>query len=371
MAGLYIHVPYCVQKCRYCDFYSVPLDSSIRHYLAALDKELSLLPADFFPNTVYVGGGTPTSLSAADLAELVGMIRRHVDVGRIVEWTCEANPGTLDRDKIECLRQAGVNRISLGVQSFDASSLAFLGRIHSGEDAVTSYRQLREAGFSNINLDLIFGIPGAAQDILERDLARAIALAPEHIAFYGLIFEDDTPLTRLRDDGKVVEVGDDEELAQYRLVRRTLRQAGYHHYEISNFAKPGFESRHNLQYWDGGEYIGCGPSAHSHWKGLRYGNSRNIGLYSEALLSGRSPRDFEERLDPEAKARETLVMGLRKLDGVSRESFLKTTGFDYEKLRGPEIRWLCEIGLLEEKDGFLRLTEKGIFISDSVFAELV
>lgn len=373
MAGLYIHVPFCIRKCRYCDFYSEPLGdgSGTSSYLDALEMELGTLPQGFRPETVYIGGGTPTALKPADLEDLFTSIQREVDLSGVTEWTCEANPGTLAREEAEILRESGINRVSLGVQSFDPQNLAFLGRIHSAQEAVDSFRLLRECGFKNVSLDLMYAIPGSSRGQLETDLARIVNLEPEHVSCYGLIFEKGTPLTRLRDAGEVAEIEDDEQLEQYRLVRRTLAAAGYRHYEISNFAKPGFESRHNLLYWSGGEYIGCGPAAHGHWLGRRYANVRNVGDYSRLLMEGQSVRASEEKLKPDAKARETLVMGLRRIDGVDREEFRRGTGFDYRDLLGKEIDALCELGMLEEVDHRLRLTEKGLFVSDSVFAELV
>ena len=372
MPGLYIHIPFCIRKCRYCDFFSVPLSSpEARQFLEALDRECSTRPKDFAPDTVFVGGGTPTALSMDDLSRLFEVIHQRFNLDRVTEWTCEANPGTLTREKAEALREAGVNRVSLGVQSFDAQTLAFLDRIHSPGEAKDAFQLLRDTGFTNVNLDLMYGIPGSPREVLERDLAQIVNLEPEHVACYCLIFEDGTPLTELRDAGKIAEVDDDEELAQYRLIREVLQAAGYRHYEISNFAKPGFECRHNLLYWGGGEYLGYGPAAHSHWQGMRYGNMRSVSEYVRALRDWHRVRVDEERLDPEAKARETLVMSLRRLEGVSREEFQRTTGFDYRALRGKEIDWLCQIGLVEFAGDALRLTDKGLFLSDAVFRELV
>ena len=375
MAGLYIHVPFCLRRCKYCDFYSVALEGGARAkpdtFLDALDRELAGLPNDFAPETVFMGGGTPTALSDVQLARLFQSLKNHVDLRRVTEWSCEANPGTLNREKARLLLESGVNRVSLGVQSFDPQNLAFLGRIHSSAEARDSYLLLRDTGFRNINLDLIYGIPGSSRAVLERDLDHIVNLAPEHVATYCLIFEEGTPITKLRDKGEIAEVDDDEELEHYRLVRETLQVAGYDHYEISNFAKPGFECLHNHLYWSGGEYIGVGPAAHSHQRGLRYANMADLSEYCRALLKGESVRVSEERLDPEAKARETLIMLLRRLKGLSRDAFKTQTGFDYRDLRGKEIDWLCELGLLEETGGNLRLTEKGLFVSDSVFAELV
>ncbi len=369
MPGLYIHVPFCERKCRYCDFFSVPRRQDLQNvFLEALEIELSRLPEGFKPDTVFVGGGTPTVLATGQLERLLTLIR---NVSAPEEWTVEANPGTLDREKAALLKSAGVNRVSLGIQSFEPGNLSFLGRIHTADEASTAFALLRETGFDNISVDLMYAIPGASRGVLEADLRRVIELKPEHVACYALIFEEGTELTRMRDAGEIIEVGDDEQLEQYRMVRRVLGEAGMRHYEISNFARPGFECRHNVLYWSGGEYIGCGPAAHSHWEEVRWSHVRDVQSYCDAMKGGESARDFEEKLEPEAKARETLVMSLRLLDGVLREDFRGATGFDYRALRGGEIDRLVGLGMLKDDGSCLRLTEEGLFVSDSVFAELV
>ncbi|HBA83675.1 MAG TPA: coproporphyrinogen III oxidase [Verrucomicrobia bacterium] len=370
--GLYIHVPFCVRKCHYCDFYSIPCATGDQtFFLDALDRELAALPDRFFPGTVYMGGGTPSSLSVDNLKRLLKLVGKAVDLYHVQEWSIEVNPGTLTPEKARLLIEAGVNRVSLGVQSFDPENLAFLGRIHTRDEAEAAYLMLREAGFANVGIDLIYGIPGSGHAKLAKDLARVIQLNPEHVSCYCLIFEEGTPLTELRDRDRISEVDDEEELDQYNLIRDALDCAGLRQYEISNFARVGRECRHNLLYWSGGEYIGCGPAAHSHWRGMRYGNVRSLESYCAAFKDKSSPREFEERLEPEAKARETLVMSLRRCDGVDRDFFKKDTGFDYRKLAGDQIDWLCSLELLEERDNRLRLTERGLFVSDSVFAELI
>lgn len=374
-SGFYLHVPFCLRKCGYCDFYSVATGGTdfdgIEAYLDAVAIELRALPAGFQPTTVFIGGGTPTELPLRELRRLLALLAETVDLRRVEEWTMEANPGTLTREKADLLRWAGVNRISVGVQSFDDDRLRFLGRIHSAAEAVAAVSLLREAGFANLNLDLIFAVPGGTLDSLRRDLAQVAALAPSHASCYGLTFEPDTPLTRRRDRGLVREVEDDEAAAQYGLVRSLLGAAGYRQYEISNFARPGHACRHNLLYWSGGSYLGCGPSAHSHWGGVRWANHASLRAYCQALQGGRDPRAFAETLPPEAKARETLVMGLRRLEGVSRAGFLEATGFDYRVLGGPALDGLVAEGLLEDDHHGLRLTETGLFVSDGVFAELL
>ncbi len=384
MPGLYVHVPFCVRKCLYCDFYSLPTAAGpvARRvtaedqpdqpaFLEALAIELAALPPDFAPDSIFIGGGTPTELSRADLAALLDLVRERVPMERVVEWTCESNPGTLTPEKIRTLLRAGVNRFSIGVQSFDPATLEFLGRIHSADEARAGFRLLRELGVGNINVDLMYGVPGSDLDTVRRDVDALLELAPDHAACYCLIFEDGTPLAELRNRGFVNETDDEAELAQYDLVRSALGAAGYRHYEISNFAKPGRECRHNLLYWGSGEYIGVGPSAHSHWRGERFGNVRDLDAYIRRMREGRSARAFSERLDPEAKARETLVMALRRLDGVSAAEFESETGFDYRALCAEPLSWMTREGLLEERDNRLRLTERGLFVSDAIFAELV
>lgn len=384
MPGLYVHIPFCVRKCLYCDFYSLPTakgpvsrrlqgedQPDQPAFLSALETELRGLPADFHPTTVFLGGGTPTELSLADLRALLDLLHRSVDLTAVTEWSCESNPGTLSEAKVEALLHAGVNRISLGIQSFDAATLEFLGRIHSADEARAGFRLLRRLGVRNINLDLIYGVPGASREVVERDLDSLLELDPDHATCYCLIFEDGTPLADLRQRGFVKEVGDDDELDQYGLVRERLRGAGFEQYEISNFARPGRRCAHNLLYWGGGEYLGVGPSAHSHWRGERFGNVRDLAAYTDRLRHGRSARSFTERLEPEAKARETLVMALRRLDGITAQEFETATGFRYADLCNRQLPWLRREGLLDDADGRLRLTERGLFVSDAIFAELV
>jgi oxygen-independent coproporphyrinogen-3 oxidase len=339
--------------------------------LEALAAELDRMPADFSPDTIFIGGGTPTELSRNDLAALLNLLRNRVDVSAVVEWTCEANPGTLTPDKVEILLDAGVNRFSIGVQSFNPAALEFLGRIHSASEAREAVCMLRRMGATNINIDLIYGIPGFGLDVVRRDVYALLELAPDHAACYCLTFEDGTPLADLRDKGFVKEVDDDALREQYEWIRAELSAAGYRHYEISNFAHPGRECRHNLLYWGAGEYIGIGPSAHSHWRGERYGNVRDLHAYIRRMRDTGDARSFAERLDPEAKARETLIMSLRRIDGISRKEFIELTGFDYRQLCAEPLACLQREGLIDDSNDRLRLTDRGLFISDAIFAELV
>jgi oxygen-independent coproporphyrinogen-3 oxidase len=350
MTGLYIHIPFCARKCSYCAFYSVVSEGRKKQeqFFQALEKELQNLPADFSPETIFIGGGTPT---APDYQLLE---RFFPNLGKFhpAEFSCEANPGTIDAEKLALLKRSGVNRLSIGVQSFNPQCLETLGRIHTAEQAEEAFRLARTAGFENISLDLIFGVPGQTMEILESDLDRVLALRPEHVAIYNLMYEDGTPLTDLNPQ----KLDEELEREMYDRIRARLKAAGFVHYEISNFAKPGFECRHNLLYWTGGEYIGLGPAAHSHWKGVRWANAANVEDWSV--------REFEEKLDLEAKERETLVMGLRQLAGVEVSSSLWKTMQE-------SFRALEKEGLLVIDGRRVRLAEDALFVSDAVFTELV
>lgn len=372
--GFYLHVPFCVRKCPYCDFYSVARAEGHTEqaaYLDALLIELRALPAGFAPETVFIGGGTPTELAPPLLERLLRMLHEQIDLTRVVEWTCEANPGTLTAEKAQLLRTHGVNRLSIGAQSFQPVLLTWLGRIHGPDEIDDAVALARGAGFTELNLDLIHSLPGSTLEGLEADLDHLLALAPTHAAGYGLIVEEGTPFHRQRQRGTLQELDDDDQYTQYRLVRERLGAAGFDHYEISNFARPGHACRHNRLYWTGGAYIGCGPSAHSHWNGRRYANVRVLQPYIRRLHSGESVEVFSEQLDPAAKARETLVMQLRELAGVNRTDFKEATGFDYRDLGGPVIDELCARDWLRETNGYLHLTEESLFISDAVMAELI
>ena len=378
MPGLYIHVPFCARKCAYCDFFSLALPEAaeaaaalVERYLDALARELRGLPADFVPTTVYLGGGTPTVLSAEELTRLLDLVNRRFCLPADREWSCEANPGTVTAGKAARLRAGGVNRVSLGIQSLDDRNLAALGRIHTARQAADSFRTLRAAGFDDLGVDLIYGLPGVVRDGLARDLEGLLAWQPEHVSIYALSFEPGTLLAARRARGDIVEVADEEQAEQYHLLRRRLRAAGYEHYEISNFARPGRACRHNLNYWDGGDYFGCGPAAHTHWQGRRSANVSDLESYAASLEAGQAPRAFEECLEPEAKARETLILNLRRMAGVDAAVFRRQTGFDVEALGGAALARALALGLLERHGDRLRLSVAGLFVSDAVFAELV
>ena len=373
MTGLYIHIPFCISKCRYCDFYRLAPGrrEEVELFIQCLETELKRLPADFAPESVFLGGGTPTALEPGQLAEVLDCIGRTIDLSQVSEFSSEANPGTLSPEKLSVLRGGGVNRVSIGVQSFNDEALRLLGRAHSSREAMEAFGLLRDAGFENVNLDLIQSIPGMGLEATLEDVRTAVGLEPEHLSCYNLSYEPGTPLADDLEAGRVATPGDDEEADTYFAVKDLLEESGYEHYEISNFCKPGRECRHNLLYWQGGEYLGCGPSAHSHWKGARFGNADNLQDYCNLLLEGKPPFGEKERLLPEEKARETLVMGLRLIRGVDRAAFCRQTGFDVDVLCGEVLAELIAEGLIERFGNQLHLTPNALFVSNSVFSELV
>ncbi len=369
--GLYLHVPFCARKCAYCAFFSRPAESSVvAAWMVGIERELKNLPQEFAPESVFFGGGTPTVLEADELKQVLALVHSRLGANQKCynartdpywEWTCEVNPGTLTWEKATLLREAGVNRLSIGAQSFDEATLRRLGRIHTAEQTREAVAMAREAGFEHIGLDLIYGIPGVSRDSFCADVEEAMALKPEHISCYCLEIEEGTPFARAAQAGKM-DVSEEEQRVQFDWARKRLGAGGWAHYEISNFAKPGRECRQNLLYWSGGEYIGLGPAAHSHWGGVRWGNTASLPTWT---------REFEERLDPKAKACETLVMGLRRLAGWGREEFRGATGQDYDDLRGREIARLVDEGFVVVERDRIRLSEDALFVSDSVFADLV
>ncbi|MDD3276834.1 MAG: radical SAM family heme chaperone HemW [Kiritimatiellales bacterium] len=353
MSGLYVHIPFCVRKCSYCAFYSVVSRDwkKQEQFFQTLEKELNNLPPDFAPETIFIGGGTPTAPSFQCLEKFFPMFGKFSPA----EFSVEVNPGTVDQHKLDLLKKNGVNRLSIGVQSFDFQCLETLGRIHSAEQAEEAFRLARAAGFEKISVDLMFGVPGQTMAMLDSDLDRALALGPEHIAIYNLMYEEGTPM-----EARLDRLDEGLERDMYDRIRARLKAAGFVHYEISNFARPGFECRHNLLYWSGGEYFGCGPAAHSHWKGVRWANVADLDDY----CANGPRREFEETLDPEAKERETLVMGLRQLAGVEVSSKVW-------KNLAESFQTLEKAGLLVINGRHVRLSEEALFVSDAVFAELV
>lgn len=379
MSGLYVHVPFCIRKCLYCDFYLEPLGTGpiaerlrTHHridnssFLDGLEAEISRLPPDFAPSTVYIGGGTPTELSHPDFTRLLALLHR-LDLSQVEEWTVEANPGTLTEDKVEQMLEAGATRLSLGIQSFNDDMLRFLGRIHSAAEAIETVAMLRRLGVKNLNLDLIINLPGTTMESVEYDLDQLLALAPEHTSCYTLDWTPGTHITHLRSLGHVQELEDDLAIAQYELLCERLTADGLEHYELFNFARPGRRSLHNTRTWQGGEYLGVGPAASSHWNRERYTNVRDLAAWTRGQMAGTDTRIEQERLPPEARARELLMTTLRQLEGVDRRWFYGATGFEIEALAGADLAEFAAAGMVENGPERVRITQAGVYVSNRIF----
>lgn len=387
--SLYLHFPFCVRKCRYCDFLSFPASEGQRQaYVDVLSKEIRLRGKDYRGyqvSTVFFGGGTPSLLSEGQMEMLMEAIRGSFLLAENAEISMECNPGTIgekgcrhdgadagDMSKLSAFRRLGINRLSIGLQSTDDRELAMLGRIHTYEDFLQTWQAAREAAFENINIDLMSGIPGQTIASLQRSLERVLALRPEHLSVYSLIIEEGTEFYRLygEDGGAAGEPplpDEDEERAMYRLTEKMLADAGYDHYEISNYALPGCECRHNLTYWRRGEYLGLGLGAASLVGERRLRNHHTLALYMEDCCAA----EEEEPVNLQGQMEETMFLGLRCMQGVSLEAFAKRFGRSMEDVYGDVIRRYIGLGMLEQKNGRLRLTEKGIDVSNWILADFL
>lgn len=373
-AGVYIHIPFCVRKCNYCDFLSWRAGEREREeYVGSLIREIGF-SEHWFPeidrvDSVFIGGGTPSILSAGQLQRISEALDRRFSIQRGCEFTVECNPGTADRHTFASCLNMGINRISFGVQSAEETELRLLGRIHTYEEAERSVQEAREAGFENINIDLMSGIPGQSLESYERTLDRILRLEPEHISAYSLIIEEGTPFyDRYRDDPPVDEETDRQ---MYRTTGERLSEYGYERYEISNYAKDGFACRHNLKYWSGGEYVGFGLGASSRVGDIRYRNTEDPAEYTTRIQQEKTVADPEEILDREAQMSEFFFLGLRRTKGVSLTEFQRLFEVSAFEVYGQQIWRLMEYGLLKQQGARLFLTEYGLDVSNMVFCEFV
>lgn len=367
----YIHVPFCAHRCGYCDFTLVAgRDDLIGRYLRALELELQSLGEPREVDTLYLGGGTPTHLEEDDLFRLLDLLLDWFEPTEQCEFTVEGNPAGLTDGKIGILADAGVNRISLGVQSFDASTLMVLERDHCAEDVVELADRLRQR-ISNVSFDLIFGVPGQSLCVWRKSLREALTLEPKHISTYGLTFEKGTAFWSRREKGKLASVPDDLERDMYAAAMDDLSAAGFEQYELSNFSLPGHRSRHNEVYWRGCPYYGFGPGAARYIDGCREVNHRSVTSWLNRVLSGESPIGTSERLTDEERARESIVLGLRKCCGIHLDDFEARTGFNMHELAEEAIATNCQRGLLEQADEHLRLTREGRFLADTVIVDFL
>lgn len=367
---LYVHIPFCPKVCPYCSFYKETSDrNKTQGFLDAVLRELEQQTAvlgetgrALRPRTIFFGGGTPSALSTPQLEYLLGGLRERLDLSALEEWTLEMNPATVSLEKARALRALGVNRVSMGVQSWDPAILHTLGRVHSAEQARRSYAILREAGFDNVNLDLIFAVPGQTRETWLRSLEETIALAPEHVSAYNLSYEEDTDFFRRFQTGEFTQ-DDDADADLFELTADTLAAAGYAPYEISNFARPGRECAHNLAYWLGADYLGLGPSAFSTVGEDRWSNVRDTAAYTARITANQSAADFRERVPPAMRRAETVAFALRTDRGVPAD------------LLAPWPEQVAEhlaLGLIETTPaGRVLLTRRGRLLADSVAESFV
>ena len=366
----YVHVPFCAHHCGYCDFaIAVGQDGRIDRYLDALAAELATLGQPQPVRTLFLGGGTPTYLSARQLDRLLADVTRWLPPEPGHEFSVEANPGTLDADKVAVLTAHGVNRVSLGAQSFRPHLLRALERDHAPADVPRAVELVRRLG-ARLSLDLIFGVPGQTLDDWRDDLRRALELGPDHVSTYGLTYEKGTPLWKRRQRGEVRPVGEVAELAMYVCAMDTLGAAGFEHYEISNFARPGRRCRHNEVYWANHAYFGFGMGAARYVHGRREVNTRDLRGYLRRALAGEPTAFQAEELPPGERARETLAVQLRRADGINRPAFREQTGFDLDALTGRALARHVELGLLRDDGDRVWLTRAGKCVADAVVEAL-
>lgn len=381
MPSLYLHIPFCEHKCVYCDFYSIAPDGNrggyerlILDFLRALSREIDLRGTSPFTatsyDTVFFGGGTPSLLTPTQLSDILSSIRRTFTIDDHAEVTIETNPGTVDREKLEAFQQAGVNRLSIGIQSFHQDDLNFLTRIHSADQAAQCVRDAQAAGFSNVSLDLIFALPGQTLDRWMFNLRAAVDLDPSHISCYSLIVEPDTPLSRMVLTGSVKPLAIEDDARLYESTIEFLGQHGYAQYEVSNFAKPGMESRHNSAYWNHTEYLGFGPSAHSFWGGERWWNIAQVQGYIDRLTRGELPLAGLERLSEEQWREEAILLGLRS-GGIDLVTYRERFGRELPSENPSLIEQLIADGLVTLSRQRLSLTSRGYVICDEICQRLL
>ena len=389
---LYIHIPFCVKKCAYCDFLSFAADEKIQDaYIAALQKELDFYGSkysDRYISTIFIGGGTPSWLNEGSMASIMDCVYRNFEVATDAEITIECNPGTVSDAKFIVYKEIGINRLSIGLQSANDEELKILGRIHTFEQFLRTYDKARHHGFYNINVDLMSALPGQSPEGFISSLKKVVRLKPEHISAYSLIIEEGTPFyDKYQKDVKLREAGckttmlptEEEEYQTTKWTQELLQEKGYHWYEISNFAKPGKECRHNIGYWKRADYLGVGLGAASLIDNVRYANTRDIYAYIDCpekatlqeRMYGWNAVESREVLSRDAQMEEFMFLGLRMIDGFHREEFEKSFGVAIEGVYGTELKRLQQEELLLQKEGRIRLTEKGIDVSNYALSQFL
>ncbi|MDD7444152.1 MAG: radical SAM family heme chaperone HemW [Clostridiales bacterium] len=378
MAGIYLHVPFCVKKCAYCDFVSFPEQSRADAYFQALYKEIAMAAVECGGkkfDTVFFGGGTPSAVPLEFICVAVERIRAEFDL-EISEATIECNPGTVDMGKLAAYRKTGFNRISIGVQSFDDGLLRSIGRIHSARQAEETVKLARSAGFENINIDLMYGLPGQSEKEYIDSIERGGLLGVDHISAYSLILEEGTPLYDWVNEGRIVLPDDDAVYDMHRAGMARLESLGYKRYEISNYARPGCQCRHNINYWDVGEYIGLGLNSSSALRSksgelIRFKNCESIDNYISEINCGRLPRENVESIGRENEMFEWIMLGLRKIEGVELGRFKARFGADVCEVYREAVNKLENMGWLTVDQRFMRLTDRGLDMQNSALMEFM
>lgn len=383
--GLYIHIPFCKQKCSYCDFCSYAnKESFIKRYIQCVLKEIIEVGNNnkidfengkddmFLVKTIYIGGGTPSLIDSKYIVQIIEDIKLNFEIDEKAEITIEVNPGTVTLEKLEDYKRAGINRLSIGLQSTHEHLLKEIGRIHTYLDFLDTFRFAREAGFENINVDLMIGLPNQTLEEVKDSIEEIVSIEPEHISVYSLILEENTPLFKKVEEGLELP-NEDLERKMYWAVKQTLEQNNYIHYEISNFAKKGYESKHNLDCWNQKEYIGFGIAAHSYTNGIRYSNIENIEQYIKNYDEDKTEENlvFHEKQDMEAMQKEYMLLGLRKIDGVSIQEFKIKFVANPVFLYHSELEKLVNEELLEIDGDMIKLTNKGLDLANIVWEEFV
>ena len=371
--GIYVHIPFCKQKCYYCDFVSYSnKDSKIEEYIEAVKKEIELQKIKSEITTVYIGGGTPSYIDSKHIKEIMAEIQKK-NISQNAEITIEANPGTVTLEKLKDYKQAGINRLSIGLQTTKDELLKQLGRIHSYEQFLETYKMARKVGFENINVDLMLGLPNQRIKDLKDSLESIIDLQPEHVSVYSLIVEDGTPIANKIQKGDLELPEEELERNMYWYVKNTLELNGYKHYEISNFAKQGYESKHNMNCWNQKEYIGIGIAAHSYRDITRYSNTENLGEYMRNVKSEKLERNriIHEIQKEDDTKKEYMLLGLRQIDGVKISKFKERFGDNPVYIFRNELKKLSDENLVIIDDNNIRLTNKGIDLANLVWGEFV
>ena len=373
MAGIYIHIPFCKRRCIYCDFFSTTQSKRKTTYIHALCQELETRKEYLGGEeieTIYLGGGTPSQLTEEELGKIFTYIYKVYSVSPNAEITLEANPDDLTPDYVTMLRRLPINRISMGIQTFQEKTLRLLHRRHTAAQAIESFHRCREAGFRNISIDLMYGLPGETLANWEQDLQQAIRLQPEHISAYHLIYEEGTALWNLREQHQIEEADEELSVLFFRTLIDRLTEAGYQHYEISNFCRPGLHSRHNSSYWTGKKYLGCGPSAHSFNGISRQWNVASLDKYIQATQQGKLDYEIEE-LDLYTRYNDFIITSIRTCWGMPLSHLQSTYGEELYRYCLRMAKPHLEQGVLEIKEDTLKLTKEGIFISDGIMSDLL